>query len=352
MKEAGNAILSLARESVLKLKPYSSARDEFKGERAQLFLDANESPFENGVNRYPHPQPPRLLEQLSQRRQIAKEQILIGNGSDEILDLLFRVFCEPGKDRVVYMPPTYGMYKVLSGINGVEPLELPLNPAFRMPMDKIQRAVAEEGSRLKLMLFCSPNNPTGHCFTREEIEQVLALFPGLVVLDEAYIDFARNSSWMSRLKDYPNLIVTQTFSKAWGMAGLRLGVAYAHPVIIDLLKRIKPPYNIDCLSERRASELLVQWENIERQIECVLEERTKLEVALSELPFVEQVFPSEANFLLIRVDNAKSRYDELFRRGIVVRDRSKEHGCLNCLRITVGTEEENRKLIQALNEMK
>ena len=345
------AIQSIARESVLKLKPYSSARDEFKGERDQLFLDANESPFSNGVNRYPHPQPPALLEKLSALRQVSSDNILIGNGSDEILDLLYRAFCEPGKDQVVYMPPTYGMYKVLAGINGVEPIELPLTADFNMPVEQLQQKVTAYGERLKLLLFCSPKNPTGHCFSEEEIEQLLKIFPGLVVIDEAYIDFSSQESWLTQLPNYPRLVVTQTFSKAWGMAGLRLGVAYAHQEVIGLLKRIKPPYNIDSLSQERASERLNNWGQIEEQIGLIKAERARLAESLVALSFVEQVYPSEANFLLIRVDHAARRYQELLEKKVVVRDRSKEQGCAHCLRITVGSPEENLKLLQALKEI-
>lgn len=351
MTKSQLGIQSIARESVLKLKPYSSARDEFKGERDQLFLDANESPFHNGVNRYPHPQPPKLLERLSALRQVPSENILIGNGSDEILDLLYRAFCEPGKDQVVYMPPTYGMYKVLAGINGVESLELPLNVDFQMPLEQLKEKIASGGERLKLLLFCSPNNPTGHCFSKEEIEEVLEVFPGLVVIDEAYIDFSSQESWLKQLPNYPRLVVTQTFSKAWGMAGLRLGVAYAHEEVIGLLKRIKPPYNIDSLSQEKASERLNDWGQIGEQIGLIKAERTSLSDALTSLSFVEEVYPSEANFLLIRVDDATKRYAELLEKKVVVRDRSKEQGCANCLRITVGTPEENQKLLKALKEI-
>lgn len=351
MSVAVNEIQGLARENVKRLSPYSSARDEFKGIQNHVFLDANESPFANGFNRYPQPQPPRLLEQLSAIRKVPLDQILIGNGSDEILDLLYRAFCEPGEDTVVYMPPTYGMYKVLAGINNVKAKELPLESGFRLPLSDLIGEVNKNPEGLKMLLFCSPNNPTGHSFPVEEIEKILEVFPGLVVIDEAYIDFSSQASWLERLSEFPRLVVTQTFSKAWGMAGLRLGIAYAHPEIISLLKRIKPPYNIDSLSQQQASEQLASWDDIQRQVSQVLQERSRLAQALTELSFVEEVFPTDANFILLRVDDAQRRYDELLERGLVVRNRSKEHGCENCLRITVGTPPENKQLLDRLNQM-
>ena len=344
-------IEDLARENVKRLSPYSSARDEFKGIENHIFLDANESPYANGFNRYPEPQPRRLLEQLSEIRKVPVEQILIGNGSDEIIDLLYRVFCEPGEDTVIYMPPTYGMYKVLAGINNVTARELPLEAGFNLPLEEIKRIVEDNPVRLKMLLFCSPNNPTGHSFPMEEIEQILEIFPGLVVIDEAYIDFSSQASWLERLSEFPRLVVTQTFSKAWGMAGLRLGIAYAHPEIISLLKRIKPPYNIDSLSQKQASEQLAMWNDMQLQVSEVLQEREHLAQALAQFSFVEKVFPTDANFLLIRVDDAQRRYKELLERGVVVRNRSKEHGCENCLRITVGTPQENEQLLEMLNQM-
>ena len=351
MSVEANEIQALARENVKKLSPYSSARDEFKGIQDHVFLDANESPFANGFNRYPQPQPPQLLDQLSSIRKVATEKILIGNGSDEILDLLYRAFCEPGEDSVVYMPPTYGMYKVLAGINNVKAKELPLQAGFRLPLEEIKKVVDDNPTGLKMLLFCSPNNPTGHSFPVEEIEQILAIFPGLVVIDEAYIDFSSQASWLERLSEFSRLVVTQTFSKAWGMAGLRLGIAYAHPEIIGLLKRIKPPYNIDSLSQKQASDQLASWDGIQRQVSEVLQERSVLAQALAQFSFVEEVFPTDANFILIRVDDAQRRYDELLERGVVVRNRSKEHGCENCLRITVGTPPENKQLLDTLKQM-
>lgn len=336
----------LVRKNVLKLTPYSSARDEFTGfKNPMIFLDANENPFENGVNRYPDPQQRTLKEVLAKEKGVLDSQIVLGNGSDEVLDFIFRVFCEPKVDNIITLPPTYGMYKVLAEINDVENREVLLNEDFELNTPAILDRI---DSNTKLLFICNPNNPTGNTFNSQAIERVLKSFDGIVVIDEAYIDFSSHSSWVNRLEEFPNLIVTQTLSKAYGMAGIRLGICYASKDIIQIINKVKPPYNVNELTQLKALERLENQSLIRSEILSITECKSKLIKALSELSWITKIYPSEANFLLIKVDNASERYKRLIQKGIVVRDRSSQPLCENTLRITIGTQAENIKLIEVL----
>ena len=336
-----------ARPEMLALLPYTSARDTFTATNGKYtFLDANENPNPSEVNRYPDPNQLALKKEIGALRACSVNQLLIGNGSDEILDLIFRAFCTPNRDNVVLMPPTYGMYAVLANINGVGIKEVPLTADFQLEPEKI---LATVDSNTKAIFFCSPNNPSGNVFKTEAIEKLLDGFGGLVVIDEAYIDFTTTSSWLDKLDAYPNLIVTQTLSKAFGLAGLRLGIAIAHPSIIQLLHNIKPPYNINTLSQQQAIEVLSDIEKVSIQITELLAERNRVAAYLNELDWVETVFPSDANFLLIRVDDANKRYDALLAQKVVVRNRSTQTNCENTLRISIGTPAENNELMAACN---
>ncbi|MCF7560739.1 histidinol-phosphate transaminase [Sabulilitoribacter multivorans] len=342
-------IQELIRPTIKRLKPYSSARDEFQGtSNDMVFLDANENPFENGVNRYPDPQQRKLKTVLSEIKGLPTQNILLGNGSDEVLDLIYRAFCEPNQDNIITLPPTYGMYSVLANINAIEIKEVNLTDDFQLQVDKILEAANKNS---KILFLCSPNNPSGNSFKNEDIEQLLKLFKGIVVIDEAYIDFSDNPSWLVRLSDFPNLIVTQTLSKAYGMAGIRLGICYASEYIISVLNRIKPPYNVNELTQQKAIELLSKKDIANQQIENILKERKKLNSKLELVPFVLKTFPSDANFILAKVDDATKRYNQLIEKGIVVRNRTTQKGCENCLRFTVGTSDENIKLIDTLKSI-
>lgn len=340
---------TLVRESVQKLQPYSSARDEYVSDGSEmLFLDANENPFDNGVNRYPDPYQRSLKLLLAEQKGVSESQILLGNGSDEVLDLIYRAFCEPNQDNIISLPPTYGMYKVLSGINAVENREVLLTDDFEPNMEEILGVV---DAKSKLLFICSPNNPTGNSFKKERIEQLLASFSGLVVIDEAYIDFSKDESWLSQLNNYPNLIVTQTLSKAYGLAGIRLGICYASEEIIKVLNKIKPPYNVNQLTQQRALERVLNQDLVNKEILQILQERDQLITALNNLEFVEKIYPTDANFVLAKVDNANKRYQQLLEKQVVVRNRSTQPLCENTLRFTVGTPEENKKLIATLKEL-
>ena len=346
MKNSFN-INSIIRENVKKLKPYSSARDEFEDfdTADMIFLDANENPFESGVNRYPDPQQSNVKTILAKQRKVKPNQILLGNGSDEVLDLLFRAFCEPGKDNVITLPPTYGMYGVLANINAVDNKEVLLSNDFQPQIDKIIDAVDEN---TKMIFLCSPNNPTGNSFSDESVAYLLKNFSGLIVIDEAYIDFSEKESWINELDEYPNLIITQTLSKAYGLAGIRLGICYASAEIISVLNKIKPPYNVNELTQKRALDRLADQNKINSEIESIIAQREQLLKVLLNVKFVKKIYPSEANFVLIKVDDANQRYDELIAQGIVIRNRTTQPLCENCLRLTIGTESENKKLIEAL----
>ena len=342
-------IQDLIRPTIKALKPYSSARDEFQGNSdAMVFLDANENPFENGVNRYPDPQQRTVKSLLSGLKGIPQKNILLGNGSDEVLDLIFRAFCEPNQDNIITLPPTYGMYSVLANINAVGIKTVQLDENFQPKVDEILNT-ADTNS--KLLFICSPNNPTANSFTSESIFKLIKNFKGIVVIDEAYIDFSKEKSWISKLNEFPNLIVTQTLSKAYGLAGIRLGICYASAEIISILNRIKPPYNVNKLTQKRAIEQLKLDALTKKQIDDILNERDILINQLATVNFVSKIYPTDANFILAKVDDATKRYNQLIEKGIVVRNRTTQPGCENCLRFTIGTTHENEILIKALKAL-
>ncbi len=342
-------INTIIRENVKGLKPYSSARDEYVSDGTNMvFLDANENPFENGVNRYPDPQQRNLKAVLAKQNGVLPGNILLGNGSDEVLDLLYRAFCEPGIDNIITLPPTYGMYKVLANINNIEEREVLLSNDFQPNVTAILEATDEKS---KIIFLCSPNNPTGNSFSEEYIFRILENFKGIVVIDEAYIDFSDKESWISRIKQYPNLIITQTLSKAYGLAGIRLGLCYASEEIIDVLNKIKPPYNVNELTQKRALERVLNEDQVRSEVTAILKERATLLKTLDQISFVEEVYKTDANFVLAKVDDADARYDQLLKAGVVVRNRSTQPLCKNTLRFTVGTEKENKKLIEVLKTL-
>ena len=338
----------LIRENIKKLKPYSSARSEFSG-MASVFLDANEnafgSPLMKWYNRYPDPLQWEVKRKISTIKNIAAENILLGNGSDECIDLLIRAFCDPQKDNIIICPPTYGMYEVYAHINDVDVKEVPLLQNFQLNLDGLEQAIDEN---TKLIFLCSPNNPTGNSMEREDIEVVLNNFDGIVIIDEAYINFSRYRSFLSELKDYPNLVVMQTFSKAWGLAALRLGMNFASIEIIDILNKIKPPYNINQATQELALQALDHLDDVNTMIKETVKEREELVKDLVQLPSVQKVYPSDANFVLAKMTEATSIYNYLKEKGIIVRNRSNVILCEDCLRITVGTPKENRQLLDAL----
>ena len=339
----------LVRENIRGLKPYSSARDEYTSDGSKMvFIDANESPYSNGINRYPDPQQRQLKTLLAKSSSLAPANILLGNGSDEVLDLIFRAFCEPHKDNVITMPPTYGMYKVLAGINAIENREVLLTESFELDVNRILESV---NSKTKVIFLCSPNNPTGNSFSVKHIEYLLNNFQGLLVVDEAYIDFATQSSWLNKLGQFPNLMVTRTFSKAYGMAGLRLGVCYASENIITILNRIKPPYNVNELTQRKAFQMIQNTALVEEQIAEILTERDRMIGQLAKISYVKEIYPTDANFILVKVDDADKRYQEILELGVVVRNRSTQPLCYNTLRFTIGTPEENETLLKVLNSL-
>lgn len=338
---------NITRENVKGLKPYSSARDEYVSDGSKMvFLDANENPFENGTNRYPDPQQRNLKALLAKQKDIKEGNILLGNGSDEVLDLLFRAFCKPGTDNVITLPPTYGMYNVLSGINNVANKAVLLDSDFQPNVEAILNTVDNNS---KLLFVCSPNNPTGNSISTEKIQQLLHSFSGLVIIDEAYIDFSTEQSWVSKLSEYPNLVVTQTLSKAYGMAGIRLGICVASEQVISVLNKIKPPYNVNELTQQSAKDRVSNQKVVQQEISAILSERQLLKQTLSGISFISKVYPSDANFILAKVDDASKRYNQLLEKGIVVRNRTTQPLCEHSLRFTVGTPEENRMLIKALN---
>lgn len=327
---------ALVRPNILALHPYSSARDEFTGDEG-IFLDANENPF-GQTNRYPDPHQRILKKALSERKNISTENIFIGNGSDEVIDLIYRVFCEPLQDKVIICPPTYGMYEVSANINNVAVINIPLTDQFELNLDAILSRQA------KCIFVCSPNNPTGNRL--KNVERLLREFSGIVVVDEAYIDFCDDNSYIEKLNEYPNLIVMQTFSKAWGLAGARVGVAYANAAIIELMDKTKPPYNVSSLNQNEALTALSNSAEFERQLTVILDQRALLERELTQLPIVKQIYPSDANFLLVEVTDANAIYQYLVNREVIVRNRNSV--VRNALRITVGSPEENRVLLEEL----
>ena len=340
-------IANLVRPNIRKLVPYSSARSEFKG-KAEVFLDANENPFETGLNRYPDPLQWKLKAAISQLKGVPAEQIFLGNGSDEAIDLVVRIFCEPRQDHILILPPTYGMYQVSADIADVGIRSVSLTSDFQPDVEAIL-AAADEHS--KILFICSPNNPTGNDVELERIRSLCAQFRGIVVVDEAYIDFSNQASCTSLLSEFPNLIVLQTFSKAWGMAGIRLGMAFASLEIIQLFNKVKPPYNINQLTQQIALEALETSQDDYRQLlSTLLNERERLLKGLGELKFVEKIFPSDANFILVKMDDPNGTYQYLVEEGIIVRNRNSVHLCAGSLRITVGRPEENDALLTALNK--
>ena len=337
----------LLRENIRNLKPYSSARDEFSGE-AMVFLDANENPFNAPYNRYPDPLQRRLKDKIAAIKQCRAEQIFLGNGSDEPIDLLFRAFCEPGQDNMISIDPTYGMYQVAADINNVEVRKVKLKEDYSFSAGEL---LAKVDKQTKLIFVCSPNNPTANLMDKAEMLKLITSFDGLVVLDEAYIDFAPQAGLLAELDKYPNLVILQTFSKAWGMAGIRLGMAFASTEIIRILNKIKYPYNINILTQQKAMELLDQENDQKAWVKLLLAERARLADKLKTFPFVVRVFPSDANFLLVKMYDARGIYDFLMENGVIVRDRSRVILCDDSLRITVGSPEENGILIEKLNEL-
>lgn len=341
-------ILKMARPSVIDLKPYASAKEEFKNfDQDLVYLDANENPYENGLNRYPDPNQTSLKQRISSIKQVPADQILLGNGSDEILDMIFRVFFEPGKDNIMISVPTFGMFEVLSNINDIICKKVLLTDDFQLDVESLKANIDEQ---TKAVFICSPNNPTGNVMKEEDILKLLEL-ELLVIVDEAYIDFAEAESWTKRLSDFNNLIVCQTFSKAYGLAGIRLGACYADKQIIDLLKKIKMPYNVNVLTQQKALEYLQNEDTRTLEVNKILTNRQLLERELSTVSFIKKIYPSDSNFLLVKVDDANKRYHELIGMGLVIRNRTREPLCDNCLRITVGTSKENKKLMQALRAL-
>lgn len=340
-------INKLLRKNIQKLQPYSSARNEFSGE-AMVYLDANENPFNQPFNRYPDPLQKLLKKKIAAIKGVQREQIFLGNGSDEPIDLIFRAFCNPGIDNIVTINPTYGMYEVAAGINDIEVKKVPLTEKFELDASLIFSATDE---KTKIIFLCSPNNPTGNCFDKDEILKIIRSFEGIVLLDEAYIDFAPAKSLLPELNNYPNLIILHTFSKAWGMAGIRLGMAFATSEIISVLTKIKYPYNLNILTQTKAMELLSNKKQLNKWVKIIIGERDKLAILLQQLPFVVEVYPSDANFLLVKMHDANGIHNYLMERGIIVRNRSNVHLCEGSLRITVGSPSENEILIKALNDL-
>ncbi len=341
---------TIIRQNVLNLKPYSSARDEFKGE-ASVFLDANEnsfgSPLTENYNRYPDPLQKKLKEKISSIKGVPSQNIFLGNGSDEAIDVLFRIFCEPKTDNVIICPPTYGMYEVSANINDVEVRKINLLPSFELDVEGILESCDKHS---KLLFICSPNNPTANSFHALDIEVLIQKFPGIVVVDEAYINYSKQKSAIRFLTEYENMVVLQTFSKAWGLAAIRLGMAFAPQIIIDYMNKVKPPYNINQATQRLATTALDNIDWVNQHIRETIAERKKLEDALQQISLVEKIYASDANFVLVKVKNPQATYDYLVSLGIIVRDRSKVSLCEGCLRITVGAESENRALVTALNK--
>lgn len=333
------------RPNILKLEAYSSARKEYK-KKEGIFLDANESPF-GSLNRYPDPNQTRIKELLSKQKSVSTRNVFVGNGSDEVIDLLFRIFCTPGVDSAITFKPSYGMYDVSAGINDVELIQLDLNEKFQINPELVKPYL--KGDNYKLMLICSPNNPTGNLMSEETVEYILNNFNGIVLIDEAYIDFNDKESWLNRINEFPNLIISQTFSKAWGLAAARVGVAYANTRIIDLFNKVKPPYNVSTMSQNAVITALENQTQFKENVETIIKEKERLIQVLNKTSFVKKVFPSDANFVLIEVDNANLIYEQLINQGIIIRNRNKI--IKNCLRISIGTPKENNVLVHAIQTM-
>ena len=337
----------LVRPNIWALKPYSCARDEFKGVKADVFIDANENPYPNGVNRYPDPLQEQLKQMISPMKSVPVDNIFLGNGSDEAIDLPFRIFCRPGVDNVVAIDPTYGMYEVCADVNDVEYRKVSLDENFDMNPEALLAACDEN---TKIIFICSPNNPTGNAFSRDKIEKVIAEFQGSVIVDEADSDFSAQKPLRCDISKYPNLIVLATFSKAWGAAGIRLGMAFASTEIIGLFNKVKYPYNVNVLTQKKAQEILGNVTLLQRHISMILEERETLVKAMALLPVCKKVYETDANFILARMTDANGIYKYLVKKGVIVRNRNNVHLCGDCLRFTVGTKDENTKLLGALRQ--
>ena len=339
----------LVRKNIWSLAPYSSARDEYSGKEAHVFLDANENPYNTPYNRYPDPLQRELKAMLSKVKGVPAENIFLGNGSDEAIDLPYRIFCEPGRDNVVAIEPTYGMYKVCADINNVEYRPVLLDEHYQTTAEQLLSAC---DANTKLIWICSPNNPTGNTICREEVQKVIEQFEGIVIVDEAYSDFCREKTFRSELASHPNLIVLNTMSKAWGCAAIRLGMAFASKEIIDIFNKVKYPYNVNLLTQRQALEALKDPFEVDKWVRILLLERSRVIEAFRMLPICQEVFPTEANFFLARMDDAQRTYDYLVDEGIIVRNRTRIQLCNNCLRVTIGTKTENNTLIAALRSFK
>lgn len=341
---------SLIRPHIRNIAPYSSARDEYSGTEG-VFLDANENPFGSttgeAFNRYPDPYQHALKVRIGEIKGARPEQIFLGNGSDEAIDLLYRAFCVPEQDEAVLLPPTYGMYQVSADINGIMTRRVELTEDYQLDPESVKKVISGQS---KLIFICSPNNPTGNLLDPDAIEQVLRIFPGLVIIDEAYIDFADHPGFVSRLDEFPNLVVLQTFSKAWGMANLRLGMAFASPEIIKVLNKIKPPYNVSGLTQERVLVALQHVEAKDNMVQSLLAERIRMADALGRLPQIKHVYASDANFLLVRVEDPDDFYNYLIGRRVIVRNRSRVVLCEGCLRLSIGSAEENNQLLLAMSE--
>ncbi len=339
----------LTRPNIWRLAPYSSARDEYSGKEAHVFLDANENPYNKPFNRYPDPLQRELKKEIAKVKRVPEENIFLGNGSDEAIDLPYRIFCRPGIDNVVAIEPTYGMYRVCADTNDVEYRPVMLDDKYQMDADKILAAC---DANTKLIWICSPNNPTGNNIDREQIEKVLNGFDGIVIVDEAYSDFSEQRPFRLDLAQYPNIIVLNTFSKAWGCAAIRLGMAFASKEIIALYNKVKYPYNVNMLTQQQASNALSSRKDIEDWVRLLLQERTRMMRAFLDLPICEKVYPSDANFFLAKMSDAQAIYDYLVDKGIIVRNRTRVTLCNECLRITIGTKSENTELLGALRSFK
>ena len=340
-------IKNLVRKNIEDLIPYSSARDEFNKSDNYIYLDANESSYDNGYNRYPNNKHPELITLISNYKKLNKDELVLCNGTDELIDLVIRVFCEPGKDKIITLTPTYGMYEVSAEINNVNIIKVDLDHNFQIDIEKVK---SQFDDLTKIIFITNPNNPTGNCFNEDSIIEIIESFNGIVFIDEAYIDYS-NNSLISKVNMYQNLIISQTFSKALGLAGIRLGVGYSNNTLISYIKKVKPPYNVNLLTEKKAIENISSTYLDNSQIKETILERNKLEKKLENLPFVKKVYPSDSNFLLVKVANANNVYKYLLDNGIVVRNRSQIKGCEECLRITIGTPKQNNLLINVLKRI-
>lgn len=340
--------MTFVRDNIKNMEPYSCARDEFSGD-ADIFLDANESPYDNGVNRYPDSSQQQLKDIISVVKGceggLSTDQIFLGNGSDEVIDLLLRAFCEPAQDNIIICPPTYGMYSVSASINNVECRKVPLDEDFQ---PRVETILSVADSRSRILFLCSPNNPTGNIMDNQKVDRLLREFPGIVVMDEAYVDFAPGCSMVDKLDKYCNLVILQTLSKAWGMAGIRVGMCFASTEVVEVLNRIKPPYNVNSLSQQRAMETLNDKKQLTDHVQEICGERERVKKALEILPLVDKVWLSQANFLLVRVKNARELYLYLVKNGVIVRDRSTVKSLEQCLRISIGTKEQNDRMMELI----